>query len=72
MLKQGISKGKIKEGDIYIGQIINKKMVGKGLYHYSNGDIYIGDFENNTFNGFGVYCFSNGERYEGNFRNGLK
>ena len=53
---------KIKGGDTYEGFIVNKKMNGKGIYHYDSGDAYFGEWMDNKFHGKGIFCFKNGER----------
>ena len=48
-----------KEGDEYLGEILEEKKNGFGIYNFKkeNGlqDLYIGHFENNMINGEGVY-----------------
>lgn len=47
----------------YMGEVIDERRTGKGLYVYSNGDVYAGDWKDDKFDGKGIYIFSNGERY---------
>ena len=61
---------KYKNGK-YIGQVLNGKAEGKGIYYYNNGDKYEGDFRNDKKEGKGILYHNNGDRYEGDFRNGI-
>ena len=54
----------------YIGNKINGKKEGKGIYFYINGCKYEGYFKNDKKNGFGIFYYNNGDRYEGNFEEG--
>lgn len=58
-------------GNIYVGDVLNGKMHGKGTYTWSSGDIYIGDFANNEMTGFGKLIYSDKSIYEGCIINGL-
>ncbi|MDP2436151.1 MAG: hypothetical protein Q8P67_10445, partial [archaeon] len=58
-------------GDKYIGQYLQGKRDGKGLYIYSNGDIYDGFYRNGQFEGPGIFHFANGDVYEGDFASGM-
>lgn len=71
-LRPGITKGRIRDGGLYIGQIVSQSMCGSGMYCFQSGDTYVGNFVNNHFEGEGTYCFANGERYEGQFEAGRK
>ena len=52
-----------------IGDYINWKKHGKGVYYYNNGDKYEGDFNEGQAEGKGKYFYKNGDRYEGDFKN---
>ena len=54
----------------YVGQIVNGKKEGKGIYYLNNGDRYEGDWKNDNKEGKGIYYFKSGSRYEGDFKNG--
>ena len=41
-----IKKIKYKNGDVYIGEVKNKKKHGKGKYIFANGQTYIGEYRN--------------------------
>jgi len=46
----------------YIGEILDGKYHGKGIYFHSNGNIkYKGNFKNNKYNGFGIYLNKEGD-----------
>ena len=53
----------------YVGQVVNGKKDGKGIYYYNEGDIYEGEWRNGKKEGKGIYYLKDGERYEGDFRN---
>ena len=54
----------------YVGQVVNGKPEGKGIFYVNNGDRYEGDFRNGKAEGKGIYYYNDGDRYEGDFRNG--
>ena len=54
----------------YIGQVINDKAEGKGIFYGYNGDRYEGEWRNGKQEGKGIYYYHNGDRYEGEWRNG--
>ena len=56
----------------YIGQAVNGKAEGKGIWYGDNGDRYEGDFRNGKQEGKGIYYYNSGDRYEGEWRNGNK
>jgi len=53
----------------YVGQVVNGKREGKGIFYNNNGGKYEGDFKNDKADGKGILYFNIGERYEGNFKN---
>ena len=54
----------------YIGQAINGKANGKGIWYGFNGDRYEGDWRNGEKDGKGIFYFPNGDRRVGDFSNG--
>ena len=64
-----IVKFKFKNGDYYEGEILNKKLHGKGKYTWVSGDIYEGDWVENKRHGYGKQIYINGEIYEGGWSN---
>ena len=56
-------------GDIYIGELLNNKREGFGIYYYHNGNRYEGEWKNDNKDGIGIFYFSNGDRYEGELKN---
>ena len=62
--------GKSPKTSRFIGNKINGKKEGKGIYFYTNGCKYEGYFKNDKKNGFGIFYYNNGDRYEGNFEEG--
>ena len=54
----------------YIGQAIDGKKEGHGIYSYENGDKYDGNWKDNKKEGKGSYFYNEtGEIYKGNFIN---
>ena len=62
--------GKSPKTSRYIGNKINGKKEGKGIYFYTNGCKYEGYFKNDKKNGVGIFYYNNGDKYEGNFEEG--
>lgn len=69
---------RFKNGDMYIGRLLDGKITGIGSYIFSpdndenEGNInteYIGNFSNGKREGKGIFTFSNGNEYIGNFSN---
>lgn len=58
-----------KNGDNYVGDIINGQRQGDGTYTFKNGDIYTGTFDKGQFDGNGTYTTDGGDIYEGTFLN---
>ncbi len=56
----------------YIGEFLNERRNGEGIYYYNNGDVYGGSWKDDVFEGFGFYIFASGERYEGEMTSGKK
>lgn len=68
---------RFSNGDMYIGRLLDGKMIGIGSYIFSpdeeleEGSInteYIGNFSNGVRDGKGSFTFSNGNEYIGNFK----
>ena len=62
--------GKSPKTSRFIGNKINGKKEGKGIYFYTNGCKYEGYFKNDKKNGVGIFYYNNGDKYEGNFEEG--
>ena len=66
-------KIKYKNGEFYIGQVLDGNKKGEGTLYYKKGNIkYIGDFVNDKYQGKGKYIYENGEYYIGQWLNGKK
>ena len=64
---------KEKNGDYYIGDLLNGQKNGKGILYNRNNIIkFEGDFINGTFQGNGRYNLEGGEYYEGQWLNGKR
>ena len=61
-----------KNGDIYVGQIMDGERCGKGTYYFANKKRYEGFFRNNNRHGVGTYFYTNGDFERGSFENGKK
>jgi len=59
------------DGGRYIGQTVQGKMNGQGIYVWSNGNFYMGQFKNDKMTGYGTYYYVDGRKYQGNFFNGM-
>lgn len=65
--------GKNKYGDNpddkYIGDYVNGKKNGIGIYIFANGEKYEGEFKDDMFHGNGTYYYLDGTKKEGVFEN---
>ena len=59
------------ENGVFIGNVINSKKEGKGIFYYKEGHIYDGEWENDKKHGRGILYINSGEIYEGEFKEGL-
>ena len=48
-----------QNGDKYVGETVNGKRDGLGLYYYNNGNYYNGKYKDNERRGFGAMFFTN-------------
>lgn len=48
-----------QNGDKYVGETVNGKRDGVGIYYYNNGNYYYGRYKNNERRGFGAMFFTN-------------
>ena len=55
-----------KNGDKYIGEVLENTHNGYGVYFYKNGEIYEGNFKN----GIGKFIFRNKQIINGIWKNG--
>jgi len=46
----------------YVGQVVNNKREGKGIYYFNNGNRYEGDWKNGNKEGKGIFYYNDGER----------
>ena len=56
--------------DHYVGEWVQGKPGGKGIYTWENGARYEGEFKNGKADGKGAYTSPKGVRYEGAFSGG--
>ncbi len=63
------SGSKLTRGHKYIGDFLNNRRNGFGMYEFPGGDRYEGEFVAGHMEGNGMYFFVNGDRYEGEFLN---
>tara|TARA_X000000950_G_scaffold127387_2_gene159334 strand:+ start:3589 stop:3861 length:273 start_codon:yes stop_codon:yes gene_type:complete len=59
-----------KNGDKYIGEVLENTHNGYGVYFYKNGEIYEGNFKNGLQNGIGKFIFRNKQIINGIWKNG--
>ncbi|TXK75437.1 stalk domain-containing protein [Paenibacillus sp. N3.4] len=68
--KKQVPQGELyAQGAKYVGDIVNGKANGKGIFT-TNGTKYEGEFKDNFPDGTGVYTFSDGGKYEGELKHG--
>lgn len=67
-LPQG--KGEAKGADTYVGEFMQGKPDGNGIYTWENGARLTGSFKDGKAHGTGVFVSSHGVRYEGDFSHG--
>ena len=67
--ESGSKQGRLElsNGDVYEGDLVNGRMIGKGRMVYANGDVYDGDFVDGKMTGKGKKIYSNGDIYEGDW-----
>ena len=54
----------------YVGEYVDGRMNGRGVFEYPNGDVYEGEFRDDRPNGRAAFRAANGNRYNGLVRNG--
>ena len=62
-IRQGEGIHYYASGDIYDGEFVRNKRVGKSRVRFSNGSEFIGQFIDNEIDGHGIYTDSLGNRY---------
>ena len=55
-----------------MGDWLDDKFHGKGVYIFEKGDRYEGDLHNGLKSGTGTYYYANGNKYEGQWRDDRK
>src|SRR5688572_4262412 len=58
-------------GDVYVGETVNGKRQGEGVYTYKDGRRYAGAWQDDKRQGQGTLAFPNGDKYIGEFAEGL-
>jgi hypothetical protein len=56
----------------YIGNIVDNKREGIGIFFYTDGKRYEGEWKDDKINGKGIMLYKNGDKYEGYFKNEKK
>ena len=56
----------------YVGQVVNDKREGKGIFYWNDGDRYEGDYKNDKREGKGIYYYNDGGIEIGNYLKGNK
>ena len=62
--------GDAKGADHYVGDFVNGRLDGKGVYTWENGARLEGSFKADKAEGPGVYVSAHGTRFEGPFHDG--
>lgn len=57
-------------GEQYVGEFLQGRFHGNGVYRHANGAVYVGEFQSGERHGVGVNTWPGGQRYIGEFRNG--
>ena len=60
------------ENGVFIGNVINSKKEGKGIFYYNNGAKYEGEYKNDLRNGKGIFYYKEGHIYDGEWENDKK
>jgi hypothetical protein len=63
-------QGEARGADHYVGEWVQGKPGGRGIYTWENGARYEGEFKNGKVDGKGAYTSPKGVRYEGGFIGG--
>lgn len=58
-------------GEKYNGEMLNRKMDGKGIYTWPDGRKYDGECSNDKWHGNGIFTWSNGQWKQGAWENGV-
>ncbi|KRX09970.1 Protein kinase-like domain [Pseudocohnilembus persalinus] len=61
---------KIYSNGVYVGDFIDGKRTGKGIFTLNNGDIYEGDWVDDKMTGKGIFKRNNRDVYKGDFIDG--
>lgn len=64
--------GRASGKSIYIGEFLNGKKHGIGLFKWPNGESVEVEWKNDRCDGKGIYYWLDGSRYEGSFKNGKR
>lgn len=72
VIKQRKEQYKELENGIYIGEMLNGKLEGKGNLQYYVGDVYSGEFADDQKNGEGEYTYADGSVYTGGYKDGKR
>lgn len=70
--KKGVRQHVFADGSHYVGEWIEGKRHGYGVYTDKNGDIYTGTFVGNKPHGKGIFNYHNGNRFEGSWKTGVR
>jgi hypothetical protein len=63
-------QGEAKGADSYVGNFVDGRLDGRGVYRWENGARLDGTFKADKAEGPGVYVTAKGVRYEGPFHDG--
>lgn len=64
----GFGTVEFPSGNKYVGNFVNRKRQGKGVFYYNNGDVFDGTWNADEKQN-GTYTFTNGYTYNGSFVN---
>ena len=61
----------MQNNDYYIGEMLNNKKHGRGIYKYNDGTVYEGQFVEDRQSGKCAIRYPNKDFYEGQVKDGL-
>ena len=67
--QNGVGYQEYADNESYLGEFLNCKKNGKGIYKRGDGTVYIGEWKDNNTFGKGYSEYDNGDFYVGGFKN---
>ena len=67
-LRHGHGEMSDEVGNRYVGEWVNDKRSGKGVYTFASGDVYEGQWLDGMYHGYGKYTSAESDEYEGEWQ----